>query len=295
MAWTAPRTWVASEVVTEAHFDTHISDNETVLALAIDPTGKIRSLLTAHLADQSGTNLTGLPLPGGNNDYTGKGDFSAATFIVPVGVDQFVDDGGTKRAGSIWVEGDYLHYIDSTNSEWRYLGTFVSAPVGATIGSLWCDTAGDTSAIRYIDADGDERFILSSVSAHSDGAAVGGSLWAETVDDYLHYIRSSGTLEYIAHADTHTDGASHSDRSHTNTHTDTHGDITHTDWDSPHTDTHTDHEDSFHEDEHGDNAASHGDIAHTNTYTDEHGNVSHNDHDDYSDVAHDDRPLEIGV
>jgi len=295
MAWTTPRTWVYNEVVSESHFDAQISNNMLVIADVVNSVGKVADIKTGTLADLSGANLTGLPLVGGDNDYSAEANFAGGTLVVPVGVDMYIDDGGTKRAGSLWIEGDYLHYIDATNSEWRYLGTYVSTPGGAVVGSLWCDTAGTTTAIRYIDADGDERYVLSSSSAHSDGAAVGGSLWAETVDDYLHYITSAGTQEYIAHADTHSDGSAHSDRSHTNTYTDSHGDVTHVDWDNPHSDSHTDHTDSFHENSHSDYPASHGDTPHTNTYTDDHGNVSHNDHTDYSDVAHDDRPEEIGA
>ncbi len=296
MAWITPRTWVASEVVTAAHFNAQLRDNMGILKTNLSDNGLLNALSAAELDNLSGTNLTGIVDPATDNDFTaGTHNFSGATFIVPVGVDQYIDDGGTKRAGCIWIEGDYLHYIDATNSEWRYLGTYVSTPGGAVVGSVWCDTAGTTTAIRYIDADGDERYLLSSSSPHSDSAAVPGSFWAETVDDFLHYITSAGTIEYTLHANTHTDGTAHNDTSHTNTYTDSHGNIAHVDWSTPYYNWYENYTDGFHDNEHTDIDATHGDTSHTNTYTDDHGNVAHSNHTDYSDVAHDDRPEEIGT
>lgn len=294
MAWTTPRTWVYNEVVTAALFNAQLRDNEGIISTAINSNGKVRGLSSTYLANLSGANLEGVPQNADDQEYTGQNDYSGGKVVVPVGTDLYVDDGGTKRAGSMWVEGTYLHYVDSTNSEWRIQGTYLSSPSTPKNGSVWVDSA--TGYVHYIDASGDERYCYRSSSGlHGDAGATPGSMWAESADDYLHFIAWSGTTEYKIHNDVaHGDGTSHTD-SHNNTaHTDSHGDIAHvdihTDWysDGGYGDAHhTDHADS-----HGD---SYSDTAHTNTYSDvAHANHT-NSYSDYTDTAHVDLPEEIGV
>lgn len=292
MAWTTPRTWVYNEVVTAALFNTHIRDNQGILKTSIDDAGKIVALSSTYLANLSGANLTGVPQASDDQDATGKNDYSGGRFVVPVGTDLYVDDGGTKRAGSIWIEGDYLHHVDSTNSEWRFLGTYVSTPAGAVPGSVWVEGA----TLRYIDADGDERYCLRDGSIlHTDAGALAGSLWAETADDYLHLIREGYTTEYAVHNDTaHADGTSHTN-SHSNVaFVDSYTDVTfvdsHSDWYSDngsYSDTYVPHVDG-----HGN---SYSDTPHQNSYSD----TSHQDftdsHSDYADTPHEDAPEEIGA
>ena len=291
MAWTAPRTWVASEVTTAALFNTHLRDNMLILGTAIGADGRLVALSASYLASLDGTNLTGVAVVGAANTYTaGKQDLSGGTarVVIPVGTDKFDGAAGNKTPGSLWVEGNYLHHVaESTKVEWRYLGTSVGASAG-TVGSVWVDT---DAMLHYIDSSGVERYVLSSSYPHADGAAVGGSLWAE---GYLHWANTGGQ-EYEGHADTHSDGTSHSDVAHTNTHSDSHGDVAHDDVAASHTDTHADHTDVGHADYHADTTTLHTDVAHTDTYSDTHGDVSHADHSDHADVAHDDRPESIGT
>ena len=60
----------------------------------------------------------------------------------------------SKRHGSTWVEGDYLHFVDGTGDEWRFLGDFVGTPSGARAGSIWIEGGGYW---HYIDSSGEER------------------------------------------------------------------------------------------------------------------------------------------
>ncbi len=58
------------------------------------------------------------------------------------------------RQGSLWVEGNYLHFIDSSEDEWRFLGELVGTPSGARAGSIWLEASGYW---HYIDSNGEER------------------------------------------------------------------------------------------------------------------------------------------
>lgn len=295
MAWTTPRTWVYNEVVTAALFNAHIRDNQGILKTPFDDNGLVQAISSTYFASLSGANLTGVPQTASDNDPTGNNDFSSGTLVVPVGTDQYIDDGGTKRAGCIWVEGDYLHYIDATNSEWRWLGTYVSTPGGGAVaGSVWIDSSTNVASIRYIDADGDERYIPRNSSAVSSSGATAGSVWVE--GDYLYVVRAdTGAYHYAQHWDiAHSDGTAHTDDHSNVAFVDSHGDVTfvdsHMDWhgDGGYSDTyHTDHSDA-----HGD---SYSDTPHTNTYSDTaHQNFT-DSHSDYSDTPHEDLPEEIGV
>ena len=92
MAWTTPRTWVAGELVTEGNLNEQIRDNHNILKTSLDDDGKIVSLSSAHLADLSGLNLTGLAKLASANDFaSGKQNFNAGTakVVLPVGADKW--------------------------------------------------------------------------------------------------------------------------------------------------------------------------------------------------------------
>jgi hypothetical protein len=304
MVWTAPRTWVDGEIPTASLFNLHIRDNENVLKTSIGNDGRFLGLSSATLADLSAANVTGLASPSTSNTYTAAVNSfnggSTVRIVVPVGTDKFDGTAGNKTAGSIWVEGDYLHHIASNQNEWRYLGTFVSTPAGATLGSLWIES----NELHYIDADGDERRIVPTETGfHTDTTARAGSLWVET---YLHWIREAAQIEGQGHADAHADSA------HTDSHGDTHDDVGHSDTHSDthsdsggHSDAHDDNHADSHNDSHldfvdgGPHADSHGD-SHTDIHTDTHDDAdthsdSHSDtHSDSHTDTHDDSHSDAG-
>src|SRR6266446_3803726 len=232
MAWSNPRTWLASEVVSAAEMNQEIRDNMTVLKTPIADTGKVSGLNSSTLANLSGTNLTGVAKVASGNDFTGgKHSFnagSAARLVAPVGAAKYDGSPGNKTSGSVWVDTDnYLHWVDaqSPGREWRYIGAAGHSDAAAVAGSLWVEA----SDVRYVDPSNVVR-VVSGTAVHSDGAAIGGSLWADTA--YLGWVVETGTTAYLGHLDVHGDTAhsdSHSDVAHTDTHTDTHADAGHSD------------------------------------------------------------------
>lgn len=219
-----------------------------------------------------------------------------------------------KVPGCVWIEGNALHWIDGTNSEWKFIGTQVGAKSGAITGSVWIDT--DDDQIHYIDEYSVERYLdskyeggwgaHSDTGLHSDGAAKV-SVWIDT-DDLIHYIRNTtaGNEDYV-----------HADADHADYYTDVHTDISHADkygdaedYGDDHTainhqDLHTDkHQDRDIEGTYADDYAdSHTDAAHVDQHND---NYSHSDQhsdrvhgdtdvDDYTDETHADQPTEIGT
>jgi len=311
MSWSVPRTWVNGEVPTAAMLNGHMRDNETIVKVARDSLGRITALSSTYLADLSSSNLTGLARGTAANSFTAGRTrlLDAARIVVPVGTDKFAGSAGNKTAGSVWVEGDYLHHVDAGKDEWRYLGDLVGTPAGAKVGSLWLD---DDAYLHYIDSSGEERKVVwTDASPHADTAALIGSTWIE--GDYLHWITAAANQERIGHADAHGDGTphqdSHSDTSHSDSHTDvahsdSHGDVAHSDSHSdthgdghgddelPHIDTHSD----FHNDTHGDSHTdSHSDSAHSDTHGDVTHVDTHNDHSDHNDTVHQDKPELIGA
>jgi hypothetical protein len=167
-----------------------------------------------------------------------------------------------KTAGSIWVEGDNLCYIDQTGVEWQIVGSLVSN--GPYVpGSLWVELE---SGLHYVGASGKE-FLTPLYQGHVDAAAVSGSIWVQDTSFYF----AANTAAYRVHADTaHQDGggaATHVDVPGSNVgHGDSHTDSTHGDThnDAPHGDFHGDgHTDIAHSDGHSD--------AHDDGHTDYHG------------------------
>lgn len=317
------RTWVNGEVVTAALMNEHLRDKLTRFKTPFNDDGKLVALSSSYVADLSGSALTGLLRLALDNEISaGKQNFQAGAatrVVIPVGTDKFAGAAGNKTAGSIWVEGDYLHHVSDVKNEWRYLGDVVSTPGGGALpGSVWVDT---DDLVHYLDASGVERKLASSSSPHTDAAAVTGSAWVET---YLHGI-STGGVERQYHNDVaHSDGSEHGDTTHLDTHSDSHtnshSDTAHSDsHGDSHTDTHSDthldephedhddspvHEDIGHTDsgysDHGDVAHddSHSDTAHSDSHSDSHSDThsdSHTDHTDHGDAAHTDAPESIGV
>lgn len=293
VTWTVPRTWVHGEVVTATMLNEQLRDNESVIKVSRNDLGRVSALNSSTVADLSAANLTGLAVPGAGNTFTtGKTRLrGAARFQFPVGADRWDGTKGVDARG-IWVEGDYLHNIASDCvTEYRYLGTLVSTAAGKKTGSGWVE--GD--CLHYVDADGDERQVefRGTTAVHTDVNAEGGSLWAET---YVHFVRETGSLEKVGHADiTHADHSDYYD----------HDD--HRDYGGPHQDTHTDHEDGSHSDHsdhtdhndyvHADYTAHgdydpHGDVAHVDHY--DHGDYTdHMDYTPHADIAEDMRPVVV--
>jgi hypothetical protein len=320
MAWTTPMSWPHAYVPDHDDFNEQVRDNMLVLKTSIDDNGKLRALSAAYVADLSGLNLTGVVKLASDNLFTGgTHDFSAATVRVPVGADKYDGAPGNKTPGSLWVEGDHLHYVDDDRNEHRYVGTLVHTDAAAPSGFIWQE--GATGDLHYVDeAGGDERSFTPVGGAHVDAPARAGSLWVDS-DDRLHIVGTSG-VEYDLHADTHGDAAHGDSSAHTDSHTDTahadvaHGDTAHSDaghsdshFDTAHTDVthndqHTDahddtHNDAAHADGHTDGHADHTDFGHADTHQDTHDDTGHFDtHDDshtdlhvdmgHNDVPHDD-------
>lgn len=316
MAWTSPRTWVHAEVPTASIFNTHLRDNLTFLKTYVNDAGKIPALSSTYIANLSGANLTGLVISTGANTYTvGKQNFGAdstSRFLVPVGTDKFDGSAGNKTAGSIWVEGNYLHHVSSTQVEWRFLGDVVGTPGGGALaGSVWFEA----NELHYLDSTAVERKVLGTTSGmHSDAFAVTGSIWVES---YLHFVPTNSQEtqghEDVTHQDagTHTDShtdVTHQDNAHQDTHGDSHSDVAYVD--APHSDTHSDYYtnegnwDPWHGDVHSDDYSDnpHAD-SHTDTHSDTHSDAGHYDvphtdvHGDasHADVAHADRPENMGT
>ena len=112
--------------------------------------------------------------------------------------------------GSMWVEGTYLHWRNASNTEYRFDGTVIATPSGATVGSLWIEA----NNVHYIDASGVERQVGGPYVSSQAGLA--GSMWmdsAEPANEQLHWL-GEAQHEHYAHSDT----------SFVNTHTNTHSD-----------------------------------------------------------------------
>ena len=132
-------------------------------------------------------------------------------------------------AGSVWVQGDYLHFAASTTTNYRYLGTFVAYRSTGIAGSIWIDAAN----LRYLDSTKNERYLpLGAASAPAGVAsAINGSVWVE--NNRLNSVEGSTKQkrEYhvdVAHQDSHYD-VDHDDVAFSNIaltsiHTDNHSD-----------------------------------------------------------------------
>lgn len=95
-------------------------------------------------------------------------------------------------AGSIWIDGLILHWLDSSAVDKQITLTDTGAnPTGAVVGSMWVE--GDY--LHIIDASGNERREIGSLIGTPGGAVVG-SAWIEGLN--LHYIDSSGEERQLA-------------------------------------------------------------------------------------------------
>jgi len=189
-----------------------------------------------------------------------------------------------KLAGSLWVEGDYLHYVDSNAAEW--IATVASASAtpaaGAKPGSVWIEST--TGYLCYVTESGALIYKFTQYPGPIQAAAanaINGSIWIES--NLIRFVFQP--YEYGLHYDVapvsghgdiaHVDAGAHTDTPHTNTHTDSHGDQAHSD--RAHTD-HNDHNDNAHVDSHSD---SHGDNSHQDSHNDDSGEYFY-DHVDCS-------------
>lgn len=93
MAWTAPVTWAADQLVTAADMNAQIRDNLLVLKTAIDADGKIVAISSTYFASLDGANLTGVAKTAGASTYTaGVQNFNGGAtvrLVVPVGADKY--------------------------------------------------------------------------------------------------------------------------------------------------------------------------------------------------------------
>jgi len=102
--------------------------------------------------------------------------------------------------GSLWVEGDSIHYISESGDEYRQVGEQVDSSSLGEPGSLWVEN----NRIHYIDESQTERRVsrrinTSGVSDSSSGAPI----WIE--GDGLRFVgedsNKSEMFEDIAHND----------------------------------------------------------------------------------------------
>jgi hypothetical protein len=102
--------------------------------------------------------------------------------------------------GSLWVEGDSIHYISESGDEYKQVGDVVDSSSSGEPGSLWVEDA----RIHYVDESQTERrasrrINTSGVSTPSDGASV----WIE--GDGLRFVgedsNKSEMFEDVAHDD----------------------------------------------------------------------------------------------
>src|SRR5258706_8470911 len=111
-----------------------------------------------------------------------------------------------KIAGSGWVETTDFHYIDGSNNEWYFTGTFISSPANAKPGSCWIDG----QDFYYIDSAGAKRKFVGIFVNATTGKE--GSIWVEST--FFHWL-SSIKDKIKGHADVaHTDTAGHTDTPH---------------------------------------------------------------------------------
>jgi hypothetical protein len=221
-----------------------------------------------------------------------------------------------KQPGSIWVEGDQLHYVDANGAEWyvqgEYWGPSNPSGIGANQGrpgSLWVE--GD-AYVHYCGAGGQD-WRLPLEFTHNDAAGPTRSvpsIWIE--GSYFAWGFNNGKFRAIqAHNDgtgSHTDSGhsdSHIDGSHGDFHGDGHTDTPHTDGahsDGAHTDSHYDQHSDYNVYVHGDcqpltngnPSGTHQDhqdqlqgLAHCDWHDDSHADAAHGD-SSHGDVAHTD-------
>lgn len=91
MAWQAPRTWTADQLVKASELNQDVRDNELILKTPLDDTGKIIAIDSTRFVDLSGVNITGVAKLASANTYTAKNDFTGASgkLIVPIGADKW--------------------------------------------------------------------------------------------------------------------------------------------------------------------------------------------------------------
>jgi len=159
-----------------------------------------------------------------------------------------------KLAGSLWVEGNELHYVDQFAREWYVPGTLMKNQV-AKPGSIWIDPT--NHYLMFMNEAGNQVYTAAPCGDVStpNMAAKNGSLWISNVNNQLTWITElNANAQHVVRA--------HNDIALVNTHTDTHSD-------SPHVD-------SVHND------VAHNDVAAGSSHTDWHIDDPHHDFTDQS-------------
>lgn len=173
-------------------------------------------------------------------------------------------------AGSFWVQGTELRFVDAGGFVWRGTGVLVGANSNVK-GSIWVEG----TSIRYIGDDGNEYRLQEQNLGIAPGPAKKGSVWIQTsTPNSLLFINDTPDVirwhSDIAHSD-----LAHSD-SHGDSHSDSHGDS--------HSDTNQFTDNGFMDVIHLD---SHSDTPHSDGHSDGHGDTGHQD------VAHSDVPVQV--
>jgi len=100
-------------------------------------------------------------------------------------------------AGSVWVQGDYLHFTPTTTTNYRYLGTYVAYRSTGIAGSIWIDGAN----LRYLDSANNERYLPLGSASTPGGvtSAINGSVWIE--NNRLNSVEGSTKQKREYHTD----------------------------------------------------------------------------------------------
>jgi hypothetical protein len=97
VAWTAPRTWVANEVVTASIMNTHVKDNLDVLKVPRDDDGRLLGFNSTAVADLTGLQLVGLARVGVSPVPTGWYRAHSVAVADGAAVAQWDDESGNAR------------------------------------------------------------------------------------------------------------------------------------------------------------------------------------------------------
>jgi hypothetical protein len=185
--WTTPITWTDGTVYGPTDLNEQIRDNVLHLKLSRANDGRVLGFTSAVFANLLGTDLTNVVDPEDSNTYSLAGDVSGGRIILPVflllpssagpgdlivfgilhwrnesdaawkaAVQALVQVGSPGIAGSIWIEGQEIHYIDDQNREQRLTPTtLVQTNSPGKKGSLWIEG----NDLHYIDENRAERFV----------------------------------------------------------------------------------------------------------------------------------------
>jgi len=93
-------------------------------------------------------------------------------------------------AGSIWVEGTELHWINASGTEYKLTGDNAGAVAGVA-GSIWITGSNSTDGqLHYVDASGNHRYTFSQPQFLSFVPnAIPGSIWIDSAGSASTQLR----------------------------------------------------------------------------------------------------------